>query len=172
MTQPAEPTPPPASAPSASADGVGHHVFVIRVVDRPGALTTVASVFSSRGVSLEDTVVGTGTEGVRLLLGFRASVRKRETLVRVLRRLACVLDVQAHPYDSPRLRAVAAVRVAPDSANRLPAVPAEVRVETVSESPDGRRLLLTGPTAAVESALEALRSRGLLLDYVKSVMAV
>ncbi|MGQ9789423.1 MAG: hypothetical protein ACUVR7_02010 [Armatimonadota bacterium] len=151
-----------------------HWVFVIKVQDKPGALTAIASVFSSRGVSL-DTTLGSSTNtsaemGSTIVLSFRATERKKETLFRTLQRLHQVLQVQAYPYSARELRAIAIARIAPEEKTDFSAK--QVQTEIISERGDSKTVLLTGSTQAVDKVVQSLRERGSLQDVVTTVMAV
>lgn len=147
-------------------------VFAIKSQDRPGVLTAAAAVFSHRGVSLE-TILGsggaaTGTEEGRVMLSFRASKRQQEMLLRIIERLATVEQVQAYPYNSPQVRAIAVLRLAqamkPEAKN--------VQIEIIQADSQSQTLLLTGSTSVVEEMLQQFKVQGVLLDVAVSVMAV
>ena len=149
-------------------------VFVIKVHDKPGALTAIASVFSSRGVSV-DTTLGSSAAGLleapsTIVLSFHATECKKETLLRTLARLQQVVQVEAYPYTARELRSIAIVRVTPDE--KIAELPREVHTEIISESGDSKTVLLTGATRAVDRAVHSLHERGTLKDVVATVMAV
>jgi acetolactate synthase small subunit len=149
-------------------------VFVIKAQDQPGALTAAAGVFSNRGVSLE-TILGSGMNSTsigvgRFVLSFRATERKKDMLLRVVKRLSTVLQVDCYPYSSSVLRAIAVVRVS--SATDINWEASDVQMEIVSKDTDSQTMLLTGGTPAVEQWVETLRERNTLLDVAMSVMAV
>jgi len=147
-------------------------VFAIKAQDKPGALTAAASVFSTRGVSLE-TILGSGialteAEEGRMVISFWASERKKDMLLRVLQCLSTVLQVQAYRYSSPELRAIGVARVA-KMANFCAS---DVRTEIISESADSKSILVTGSPPAVERMIETLRKQNVLLDVVIAVLGV
>ncbi|MCS6950997.1 MAG: hypothetical protein RMM06_08675 [Armatimonadota bacterium] len=149
-------------------------VFVIKVHDRPGALTAIASVFSSRGVSL-DTTLGSSAPDMpdtpgTIILSFRATERKKETLLRTVARLQQVVQVEAYPYGSRELRCIAIARVAPEE--KMEASAKGIQTEIISERGDSKTMLITGSTQAVDKVVATLRERGTLLDVVMTVMAV
>lgn len=149
-------------------------VFVIKVYDKPGALTAIASVFSSRGVSV-DTTLGSSAAGLleapsTIVLSFRATERKKETLLRTLARLQQVVQVEAYPYSARELRSIAIARLTPEE--KVADLPQGVRTEIISESGDSKTVLLTGATQAVDKAVQSLHERGTLKDVVTTVMAV
>lgn len=147
-------------------------VFIVRVQDAPGALTAIASVFSSRGVSLE-MILGNGTlwgeeSGGWIVVVFRANARKQQTLLRTLQRLEKVQEVQAHPFDAPALRAVAVARL--DTSQGLEPLPE--CVEVVAQGEWESVLLFNGGAQTVVDAILAIRERRALQDVMVSVMAV
>ncbi len=149
-------------------------VFVIKVHDKPGALTAIASVFSSRGVSV-DTTLGSSSATVldapsTIVLSFRATERKKETLLRTIARLQHVQHVEAYPYSARELRSIAIARVTPDE--KTADLPRGVQAELISERGDSKTILLTGSTQAVDKVVQSMRERGALLDVVSTVMAV
>ena len=85
-----------------------HWVFRAHVLDRAGALTSIASAFSNEGISI-DTVVGHGLEkhaGVdgSVVMTFWCSEADKEIMVRKVRRLTKVTGLEEHPYESQGLR--------------------------------------------------------------------
>jgi acetolactate synthase small subunit len=149
-------------------------VFVIKVHDKPGALAAIASVFSSRGVSV-DTTLGSSAAGMldalsTIVLSFHATERKKETLLRIIARLQQVVHVEAYPYAARELRSIAIVRVTAEE--KIAELPREVHTEIISESGDSKTVLLTGATRTVDKAVHSLRERGTLKDVVAAVMAV
>lgn len=149
-------------------------VFVIKVHDKPGTLTAIASVFSSRGVSVETTMGSSATALVdtssTIVLSFRATERKKENLLRTVARLQQVIHVEAYPYHARELRGIAIARVA--STEKLDDLPRGVQAETISETADTKTVLLAGSTQVVEKTLLQLRERNTLHDVVITVMAV
>ncbi|TFG59293.1 MAG: ACT domain-containing protein, partial [Spirochaetales bacterium] len=85
-----------------------HWVFRAHVIDRAGALTSIASAFSNEGISI-DTIVGHGFErsaavdGSVVLTCF-CTEEEMDTMVRKVKRLSKVKQLQQHPYDSQSLR--------------------------------------------------------------------
>ena len=90
-----------------------HWVFRAHVLDRAGALTSIASAFSNEGISI-DTVVGHGLEahaGVdgSVVMTFWCDAREKDIMVRKIRRLSKVTGLEEHPYESQSLRKSAIV---------------------------------------------------------------
>lgn len=149
-------------------------VFVVKCLDKPGVLTAAASVFSNRGISLEAVlgsgIAATSIETGRLILSFRATQRKKEMLLSALARLSGVLQVSDYPFDDPTLRAIAIAKIS--SSETIASTLDLIQTETISETAEGKLMLLTGSTAAVESIIENLRQRSVLLDLVTAAIAI
>jgi acetolactate synthase small subunit len=149
-------------------------VFVVKVLDKPGALSAAASVFSNRGVSLEGVlgsgIAATTVEDARLIFSFRAVERKKDLLLRALQRLAKVVHIDVYPYSDPNLRAIAIAKVS--SLDSLELSAETLRSETIAQTSEGLTVLFTGSTAAVETVIETLRQHHALLDVVGSAIAV
>lgn len=148
-------------------------VFVVKVQEQPGVLTSVASVFSSRGVSLSMVLVSHAAKedsaNPTILLSFSATPRKVESLRRILGRLSRVLETRAYPYDSPDLRAIAMVKL-PSGAK--PVLPAGVRGEVLTGEAGPTTIQLVGRPPAVDSAIDGIRNSCGVDDVVISVMAL
>lgn len=83
-------------------------VFRAHVLDRAGALTSIASAFSNEGISI-DTVVGHGFEkrahvDGSVVLTFNCSLKDKDKMVRKVRRLSKVIELEERPYESQKLR--------------------------------------------------------------------
>ena len=90
-----------------------HWVFRAHVLDRAGALTSIASAFSNEGISI-DTVVGHGTEERTavhgsVVLTFYCTEEEKDVMVRKVKRLSKVSALQEHPYESQSLRKSAVI---------------------------------------------------------------
>jgi acetolactate synthase small subunit len=149
-------------------------VFVVRVQDKPGALTSTASVFSNRGVSLEGVlgsgIAATTEEDGRLVFSFRATERKKIMLQRALERLSKVLGVESYAYDDPQLRAIAVARLTTQDGVKLDG--ADLQVDTIASQPEEVTLLLTGNAERLTHTLEDLRQRDVLKDVVVAAIAI
>jgi len=83
-------------------------IIIAQVVDRAGALTSVASAFSNRSITM-DTVLAHGhaaEEDVhgRIVVLFEASEEEKEMMLRILQRLSKVVRVSCIPGDMERHR--------------------------------------------------------------------
>jgi len=160
-----------------SENDVLHWVFRAHVVDRAGALTSIASAFSNEGISI-DTVVGHGLEervGVdgSVVLTFCCTEREKDIMVRKVRRLSKVTQLEEHGYDSQHLRKSAIIR----ATRRLS--PRDVAGETsfltceqVDSSSMGLTYFLAGAPSELDAILSRLEDAGVVKDIVYSVVGL
>lgn len=154
-----------------------HWVFRAHVLDRAGALTSIASAFSNEGISI-DTVVGHGLEehaGVdgSVVMTFWCTEREKDIMVRKVRRLSKVTGLEEHPYESQHLRKSAII-----TANRRLA-PRDVAgdqtfltCEVVHAGPPGWTYFLAGSPSELDPVLERLETDGVVKDIVYSVVGL
>ena len=152
-----------------------HWVFRVGVADRAGALTSIASAFSNRGVSIE-TVVGHGTAfpgapGGAVVTTFWCSEAEKAEIVRVVSRLSKVTSLEEHPYESESLRKSALVRVTrrlapPDVAGRE----AFLTCEPVRQDRGIFIYFLAGSPSELDPVLANFVKEGILKDIVYSVI--
>ncbi len=152
-----------------------HWVFRVGVADRAGALTSIASAFSNRGISIE-TVVGHGTAypgapGGAVVATFWCSEAEKDEIVRVVGRLSKVTSLEEHPYESESLRKSALVRVArrllpPDVAGRE----AFLTCELMAEHRGTHTYFLAGSPSEIDAVLARFIGEDILKDIVYSVI--
>jgi acetolactate synthase small subunit len=159
------------------SDTTGQWIFRAHVLDRAGALTGIASAFSNEGVSI-DTVVGHGFEeraGVdgSVVLTFSCTRDEKDKMVRKVRRLGKVIELEEHSYDSEHLRKSAMVLA------RRELTPRDVAGETkflVSElvqcGAAGWTYFLAGAPNELDPVVERLEAAGLVKDIVYSVLGL
>ena len=155
-------------------------VFALRVHDRAGTVTSVSSVFTNRGVSLQmllgSTIQVVIPDSIPLYFVFEAAERRKNTLLRAMRRLDSVIWAECYEYDSPSLRAVAFAhvdgRVMDDAGVAAIASETEV-ISSPIVSDDGHKtwVLLAEPIA-LERCLERLGDTGALLHVTATVMPI
>jgi len=155
----------------------GHWIFRAHVLDRAGALTSIASAFSNEGVSI-DTVVGHGFEeraGVdgSVILTFCCSEQEKDTMVRKVKRLSKVIGLEEHPYESEHLRKSVIIlttrRLAPrDVAGDT----AFLTSELVGKDAMGWTYFLAGSPSELDPILEQLEAAGIVKDIVYSVLGL
>lgn len=83
------------------------HVLAIGLHDRPGAVHSVAEVFSGRGLQMEAFHGTAGSQApdgdARALILFRATPERADLVLRVLRRLSVVRSAELLAAEDPRL---------------------------------------------------------------------
>jgi len=152
-------------------------VFHVRVADRAGALTSIASAFSNRGISIE-TVVGhgaahTATHDGAVVATLWCTEAEKEQIVRVVRRLSKVISLEEHPYDSDSLRKSALVHVARrltprDVAGRQTFLTCEL----MKEDRGTFTYFLAGSPNELDPVLARFAQEGILSDIVYSVLGL
>lgn len=154
-----------------------HWVFRAHVVDRAGALTSIASAFSNEGISI-DTVVGHGLEErVRVdgsvVLTFRCSAREKDIMVRKVKRLSKVMQLEEHPYESQKLRKsiiiLATRRLAPRD---VAGEESFLTCELVNTDTPGWTYFLAGSPSELDPVLARLETTGVVKDLVYSVIGL
>ncbi len=154
-----------------------HWVFRAHVVDRAGALTSIASAFSNEGVSI-DTVVGHGFVervgvGGSVVLTFYCSESEKDIMVRKIKRLSKVTRLEEHPYESQSLRKSAVILTARELKPRdVAGEDSFLTSELVSHDPRGWTYLLAGSPSELDPILARMESTGLVKDIVYSVLSL
>lgn len=152
-----------------------HWVFRVGVADRAGALTSIASAFSNRGISIE-TVVGhgaayPGAAGGAVFVTFWCSQPEKDQIVRVVARLSKVVSLEEHPYESQSLRKSALVRVTrrlapPDVAGRETFLTCEL----LGERRGVHTYFLAGSPGELDPILARFIEEDILQDIVFSII--
>src|SRR5512136_2628613 len=98
-----------------AADEMRRWVIRVRVADRAGALTSIASAFSNRGISI-DTVVGhshalSSRQDGTVVVTFSCTEPEKDAIARIERLLSKVAALEEPPYESTSLRKSALVQV-------------------------------------------------------------
>jgi acetolactate synthase small subunit len=154
-----------------------HWVFRAHVVDRAGALTSIASAFSNEGVSI-DTIVGHGFEpraGVdgSVVLTFYCSEAEKDKMVRKVKRLGKVIRLEEHPYESQSLRKSALVQVARElKPCDVVGETAFLTSELVKADAHGWTYLLAGSPSDLDPVLDRLETAGVVRDVIYSVLSL
>ena len=152
-------------------------VFRAHVIDRAGALTSIASAFSNEGVSI-DTVVGHGFEeraGVdgSVVLTFNGSQAEKDKMVRKVKRLSKVKQLEEHPYESQSLRKSALIRTTRElKPQDVVGETAFLTSELVKQDARGWTYLLAGSPSDLDPILERLEIAGVVKDIVYSVLSL
>lgn len=160
-----------------SGTGTERWIFRAHVVDRSGALTSIASAFSNEGVSI-DTVVGHGFEeragaDGNVVLTFCCTEQEKDKMVRKIRRLSKVTSLEEHAYKSDLLRKSVLIRanrrLKPlDVAGEISFLTSEV----VKQDPQGWLYFLAGSPSELDPVLERLEAEGAVMDIVYSILGV
>ncbi len=154
-----------------------HWVFRVGVADRAGALTSIASAFSNRGISI-DTVVGHGAphpaahDGT-VVVTFWCTEAEKDVIVRLVQRLSKVTYLQEHGYDSASLRKSALVhvrrRLTPrDMAGRETFLTCEL----MREQPGAYTYFIAGSPSELDPIIAQFVEEGILTDIVYSVVGL
>jgi len=152
-----------------------HWVFRVGVADRAGALTSIASAFSNRGISIQ-TVVGHGTAypgacGGAVVVTFWCTEMEKDQIVRVVERLSKVMSLEEHPYESDRLRKSALVRVSRALVPRdVAGREAFLTCERLGEQRGVHTYFLAGSPSELDPVLARFVEEGILADIVYSVI--
>ena len=133
-------------------------VALVRGTDRPGTLTALTSVFSTRGVSFESLATGAvdGDAGT-IAVTFRASARRQQLLVRTVERLSVIRSIEVRSADDPAVRAAGVVRM-PDGVGFTPPDDADVRWS--GDASAGQPVLVEGSLADVTTVVAHARAQG------------
>jgi acetolactate synthase small subunit len=159
----------------AEKPGKRHWVFRVRVADRAGALTSIASAFSNRGISI-DTVVGHGhalTSGPdgSVVVTFQCSESEKDVIVRIVKRLSKVTALEEYAYHDASLRKSALVfvmrRLTPgDVAGRETFLTCEL----VGEDHGRFTYFLAGSPSELDPVIAKFIKQKTLTDVVYSVL--
>ena len=156
---------------------MGHWVFRAHVIDRAGALTSIASAFSNEGVSI-DTVVGHGFEeraGVdgSVVLTFCCSEGEKDVMVRKVKRLGKVISLQEHPYEAQHLRKSAIILTTRLLMPRdLAGEEAVLTTELVCHDANGWTYFLAASPSELDPVLETLETAGIVKDIIYSIVSL
>ncbi len=154
-----------------------HWVFRVHVADRAGALTSIASAFSNRGISI-DTVVGHGhtlttrRDGA-VIVTFHCIESEKDAIVRIVRRLSKVLSLAEHPYDSESLRKSGLITV---TRRLTPQDVAGIEIfltcELMSEARGVYTYFVAGSPSELDPVLARFIEEDILTDIVYSVIGL
>jgi len=152
-------------------------IFVLKLRNRPGVLSVVTSTFASRGVSLETLIahdsIGLGEPLGTAVLTFSAAAKTKDHLARVLTRLAIVDDVREYRYadaEHARKSALARITLPAEELSRI--IPVGVTFEIVREDPTEIVAIVLGPPPQVDTVIQDLLARGVLIALDSTVIVV
>ncbi|MDY7104749.1 MAG: hypothetical protein S0880_26490 [Actinomycetota bacterium] len=138
-------------------------VLAAHAENRPGALTTIAAAFSSRGVNFDATVatVDRGADGEagtgNIVVLFSATERRARQLGRTVDRLELVRDVEVRPAEDASVRATGVVRT---DGPTVYEPPASAGVTWAGDGGSHRPMLIEGSLRSVERVLTDARACG------------
>lgn len=134
------------------------YVAYVLAADRPGSVTAMAEVVSSRGVSIESFATGDIRGGTAMItMIFSTSERLERVIRRTLQRLAIVLEVAVLRSDDPQVQAAGVVHPAPGT-RFLP--PADVSVTWSGATQPGEPLLVDGQFLMVTRVIDGAIASG------------
>ena len=143
-------------------------VAVVKAVDRAGAVTQLAGVFSTRGVNVDSIATGMAGLGTAdVTLTFRASEARCRLLVRSVERLSSVREVVVCSEDDARVHAAAVVLMEPGVAF---APDPGLVLRWSGDTAAGEPLLAEGPFASVRELVRAAAPRALSTGTPVSVL--
>lgn len=154
-----------------------HWVFRAHVVDRAGALTSIASAFSNEGLSIK-TVVGHGIEeqaGVdgSVVVTCFCTEEEKNIIVRKVKRLSKVIDLEEHLYESQNLRKSALIlaerRLTPQD---VAGKESFLICELVKTAKPGFTYFVAGSPSELDPVLKRLESAGVVKDIVYSIVGL
>jgi acetolactate synthase-1/3 small subunit len=142
------------------------HILVARVIDEPGALNRVASLFRRRAFNIDSLTVGhSEADNVSRMTIVVDTRRTPAALVAEnLRKLVPVLDVEdvtERPTVSRDL-ALVRVRCSPAERSQMADLVAIFRGRIVDVAPDSVIVEVTGAEDKVDGLVDLLRERGVL----------
>lgn len=152
-------------------------VFRAHLLDRVGALTSIASAFSNEGVSI-DTIVGHGVEEKTSTVGsvvmtFVCDEAHKDVMVRKVRRLSKVMSLEERPYDSQVLRKSAIVLTSRKLVPRdVAGEESFLTTELVRKTDDTWTYYLAGSPKELDRILVPLAWEGVIKDIVYAIIGL
>jgi len=154
-----------------------HWVFRAHLVDRAGAVTSIASAFSNEGISLDTVVAYKSEEQMHTdggaIITFYCTEEEKDMMVRKVKRLSKVKELYEHPYESHSLRKSATILT---DRKLLPQdVVGEqtfLTCELIKEEKGLFVYFLAGSPYELDPVLEKLGNAGVIKDVVYSVMGL
>jgi hypothetical protein len=154
-----------------------HWVFRAHLLDRVGALTSIASAFSNEGVNV-DTVVAHGAEEKTatdgsVVLTFFGNEEEKDKMVRKVRRLSKVLSLEEKPYDSKTLRKSAIILCTRKLFPRdVAGEESFLTCELVKRDEDLWTYFVAGSPRELDRVLVPLAEEGVVRDIVYSIVGL
>jgi acetolactate synthase small subunit len=152
-------------------------LFRVIAVNKPGAMTSIASAFSNRAVSI-DSIVAHGSEETpddsgTVVITFRCSEEDKEKVRREIERLSKVIRVEEHVYLQDYLRKGAVLLVKPDpEAFRAVESAEKVSWDLIKDESIGRTYFIAGAPNQIDPLIEGLLDANLVLDIVYAIITI
>jgi hypothetical protein len=152
-------------------------LFRAIVVNKVGAMTSIASAFSNRGISV-DSIVAHGSEETpgetgTVLITFRCAEEDKEKVRREVERLSKVIRLEEHVYLQDYLRKGAVLLVKPDPrAIDLIESHKDVSWDLIKDESIGRTYFIAGAPNQVDPVIESLLAADLVLDVVYAIITI
>ena len=154
-----------------------HWFFRVHVVDRPGALTSIASAFSNEGINL-NTVIGHTVEKLvdvngSVVLSFCCSEQEKDIMVHKVKRLSKVVRLEERSYESESLRKSVIILTSrslkpQDVAGKT----SFLTCELVKNESSGWTYFLVGSSTELDVVLKRLKTAGVIEDLIYSVLGL
>ncbi|MHC4505752.1 MAG: hypothetical protein ACYTFI_20805 [Planctomycetota bacterium] len=154
-----------------------HWVFRVHVADRAGALTSIASAFSNRGISI-DTVVGhghtlTSSRDGTVVVTFWCTESEKDAIVRTVQRLSKVTALEEHSYESEILRKSALIDVTRKLTPRdVAGRETFLTCELIREERGVYSYFVAGSPSELDPVLTSFIEQGILTDIVYSIIGL
>ncbi len=154
-----------------------HWVFRVHLADRAGALTSIASAFSNRGISI-DTVIGHGAAHTTshdgtVIVTFWCTQSEKDAIVRIVRRLSKITGLEEHPYESEILRKSALIHVSRKLTPRdVAGRETFLTCELIREDDGVYMYFLAGSPNELDPILKRFMDQDILADIVYSVVGL
>ena len=145
-------------------------IFVIKIIRKPGVLNAISGVFANWGISLEIAMLNAGgsegSDGI-VILSFACSVRKCAILERNIQRLSRVRELRSYPYETDKLRMIAACTVAPGCVMPLDE---KIEIEEHMRKDNSKMVYLSGTVKDVDVYLRPLLANKSIIDMVRTIL--
>lgn len=154
-----------------------HWVFRVHVADRAGALTSIASAFSNRGISI-DTVVGhghtlTSSRDGAVVVTFWCTEDEKNAIVRTVHRLSKVTALEEHSYESEILRKSALIDVTRKLTPRdVAGRETFLTCELIREERGVYSYFVAGSPSELDPVLASFIEQEILTDIVYSIIGL
>ena len=145
---------------------MGKHIFSILVTNKPGVMTRVSSMFTSRGFNIDTLTVGEteSPEFSRMTVSMIGDDYAKDQVVKQLSKLHDVKQVQVMERDDTVTRELLLIKVKNDSSTRQDVLAAVdvFRSKIVDYSPDALCIEITGETTKLNAFIELVKPFGIM----------